>query len=52
MAPQAYKVVNTHAHEIYGWKNLSRLLHVHAPTIGGINGHIQSDLANLTFKNG
>ena len=27
MAPQAYKVVSTHAHEISGWTILSRLLH-------------------------
>ena len=31
MAPQTYKVVNTHAHEISGWKILSRLLHACAP---------------------
>ena len=27
MGPQAYKVVNTHAHEISGWKILSRIIH-------------------------
>ena len=52
MAPQAYKVVSTHAHEISGWTILSRLLHSRAPHIGGINGDVQSDLSTLAFKNG
>ena len=52
MATKAYKVVSTHAHEISGWKIISRLLHSRSPRIGGINGDVQSDLATLVFKNG
>ena len=36
MAPHAYKVVINHAHEISGWKILSRLLHVIDPNLGGM----------------
>ena len=52
MAPQAYKVVSTHAYEILGWNILSRILHSRAPHLGGTNGDIQSDLATLAFNNG
>ena len=52
MAPKAYKVVNTHAYEISGWTILSRLIHVRAPHLGGINGDVQSDLSTLEFNNG
>ena len=52
MAPQAYKVVSTHAHEISGWTILSRLLHSHAPHLVGINGDVQYDIATLAFRNG
>ena len=52
MAPQTYKVVNNHAHEISVWEILSRLLHVRAPHLVGINGYVQSDLDTLAFKNG
>ena len=52
MAPQAYKLVSTHAHDISGWTIFSRLLHSRAPQLGGMNGDVQSDLATLTFKNG
>ena len=52
MAPQSYKVVSTHVHEISGWNILSRLLHSHAPNLGGMNGDVQSDLATLALKNG
>ena len=52
MAPQAYKVVSTHAHEISGWNILSILLHSRAPKLGGMNGDVQSDLAILAFRNG
>ena len=51
MSPQSYKVVSTHAHKISGWKNISRLLHSHAPHLGGMNGDVQSNLATLAFKN-
>ena len=51
MTPQAYKAVNTHAHEISGWKFLSRLIHVRATHIGGVNGDVQSDLATMAFIN-
>ena len=50
--PQAYKIVSTHAHEISGWKILSRLFHSRPSHIGGMNGDFQSDLATLAFKNG
>ena len=52
MAPQAYKVVSTHAHEISGWTILSRLIHSRAPHLGGMNGDVQSNLSTLAFKNG
>ena len=52
MAPQAQKVVSTHANEILGWTILSRLLHSRAPHLGGMNGDGKSDLATLAFKNG
>ena len=52
MAPKAYKVVNTYAHEISGWKIISRIIHSSAPHIGGVNGDVQSYLATLEFKNG
>ena len=52
MAPQAYKVVTTHSHEISRWNIISRLLHSHYPHLGGMNGDVKSDLATLTFKNG
>ena len=52
MAPQAYKVATTHAHEISGWNILFRLLHAWTTHIGGMNGDIQSDLSNLAFNNG
>ena len=51
MVHQAYKVVNTHAHEISGWKILSILLHAHTPNLGGINVDVQSDLSKMEFKN-
>ena len=52
MAPQACKIVSTPAHEISGWTILSRLIHSHAPHIGGMNGDVQYDLATLAFSNG
>ena len=52
MAPQAYKVVNTHANEISVWKILSIIIHLRTPHIGGMNGVDQSDLSTLEFKNG
>ena len=52
MAPQSYKVVIAHAHEISEWKILSRLLHPRASHLGVMNGGVQSDLATLEFKNG
>ena len=45
MAPQAYKVVSAHAHEISGWTIISRLLYSCAPHLGGMNGDVKSDLA-------
>ena len=52
MAPEAYKVVSTHDHEISGWTILSRIIHSRAPHLGGICGDIQSNVATLDFKNG
>ena len=52
MAPQAYKVVNTHDHKISGWEILSRLLHSRKLHLGGMKGDFQSDLYTLAFKNG
>ena len=52
MSRQSYKVVKTHDHEISGWTIISRLIHLHAPHLGGMNGDIQSDLDTLAFKNG
>ena len=51
MAPQAYKVVITHAHKISGWTIISRLIHLRAPHIGWMNGDVQSDLTTLESKN-
>ena len=52
MAPQAYRVVSTHAHDISGWTIISILLHSLPPHLGGMKGDIQSDLATLALKNG
>ena len=52
MAPQAYKLFITHAHDISGWTILYRLLHSRAPHLGGINGDVQYNIATLAFKNG
>ena len=52
MAPQSYKVISTHAHEISVWTILSRLLHSRPPHLGGMNGDVQYDLSTLAFKNG
>ena len=51
MSPHAYKVVSTHAHEISGWKIISRPLHSRAPNIGRVNCGVQSDLSNLALNN-
>ena len=51
MAPQAYKVLNTHAHEISEWKILSRILDVRTPHLGGMHGGVQYDPSTLEFKN-
>ena len=50
MESRSYKVVNTHANEISGWKILSILLHPCDPHIGEMNGDVQSDLSTLAFK--
>ena len=52
MAPQAYKVVSTHAHEISGWTILSKFIHSSAPHLEGMNGDVQSYLAFLVINNG
>ena len=51
MAPQDYKVINTHAHEISVWKILSIIIHVRAPNLQGMNGDVQSDLSTLELNN-
>ena len=51
MAPQAYKAVNAHTHEISVCTILSRLIHSRTPHLGGMNGDIQSNLDTLSFKN-
>ena len=52
MAPQANKSISNHAHEISVWTILSRLLHLYAPHLGGMNGDVYSYLATLSFMNG
>ena len=52
MAPQAYKVVSTHANEILEYTILSRLLHSHDTHLGYMNGDVQSDLATLASNSG
>ena len=52
MAPQAYKVVSTHAHKISGWTILSKLLHSRVPLLRWTNGDVHSNLSTLEFKNG
>ena len=52
MAPQAYKVVRTHYHEISVWTILSRLIHLHSPHLGWMNGDVHYDLSTLAFNNG
>ena len=49
---QCYKVVTPHAHEMSGWKKLSRLIHSRSPQIEGMNGDAKSDLSILVLKNG
>ena len=51
MKTNAYKIVNNYAHEISGWNILSKLLHVRAPNIGGMNGDVHSELLTLAFNN-
>ena len=51
MSPQAWKVVNTHAHEISEWIIISRLIYSQAPHLWEINVDVQSDLATLAFNN-
>ena len=50
MAPQAYNFVNTHDHEILGWKIISKIIHAQAPNIVGMICDIQSDLSTLAFN--
>ena len=52
MEPQSYKVVNTPAHKISGWKIISRPLHSRVSNLGQIIGDVQSDIATLAFNNG
>ena len=52
MALYAYKLVSTHAHDIWVWKILSRLIHVRASHIGWMNGDVKSNLFTMELKNG
>ena len=52
MAPQAYKVVNTHANETSVWISLSNLIHTLPPNLGGTNDGFQSNLATPEVNNG
>ena len=51
LAPQAYKFVRTHFHEIPVWTILSRIIHSRAPDPGRMNGDVKYDLGTLEFKN-
>ena len=51
MAPQAYKVVKNHDHDISVWKILSRLLHSRSPYLGVMNGDVKSELSTMAFNN-
>ena len=51
MAPQAYKVVNTHSHKISVFTIISIILHSRAPHFRGENGDVKSDLSTLAFNN-
>ena len=52
MAPHALEFVSTHTREILVWTILSRILHLHAPNILGMNGDVKSYLSMLEFNNG
>ena len=52
MAPQAYKVFNTHAQEISGRTTISRLLHARGSHLMGMNGDVQSYIATIPLNNG
>ena len=42
----------THSHDISVWTILSRILHSHAPHLGGMNGDVQYYLYTPAFNNG
>ena len=52
MAPQYYKILNTHTREISVCTILSILIHSYNPNLGGVNVHVRSDLATLALNNG
>ena len=52
LAPQAYKIFSTHAHEISVCTIIYTLLQMRSPHIGGMNGDVNSELVTLAFKNG
>ena len=52
MSPKAYKVINTHYIEIYGWTIITWILHAYGTHLGGINSNVQSDLSTLESNNG
>ena len=51
MSTQAWKVFTTHAHEISGYKIISRIIHARDPHLGVMNVDIQSDIVTLELKN-
>ena len=50
MAPQAYKIINNHAHKISGQKILSGLFNSRATHLGGMNGDNKSNLSTLALN--
>lgn len=49
-APQEYKVIIIHDHEVSGCNLISRIIHARSYHTRGINGDFKYDLSNLTFK--
>ena len=50
LAPQAYKIFSTHAHEISVCTIIYTLLQMRSPHIKGMNCDVQYDLDTLVFK--
>ena len=52
MAHQVYNIVSIHDNEISGCTIISRLIHLHAPYLVGMNVDVQSDMSTLSFNKG